>query len=312
MAPVLPRGSDMQTSAQGVATLEHHEGVVLKAYRCPAGIWTIGAGLTAASGVVRPKAGMVITRAQSQNLLTEALRRNYEPAVRAAMPDARQHEFDAGVSFHFNTGAIRKASWVKQWRAKAAKSVIRAGLLVWNKGGGKVLPGLVRRREDEARMLLEGKYPGKTAVSSLRKNDGSAVWVLDLSLVERARAAAGFHSLGYRSPLADGVTEDAVRGFQRDHGLIVDGIIGRATLSTLQRRLDASAKAKPAVAAPIAASVAPATGAGEALALPPAADWLILGLAAAYGLWVAFQYRDAIAAHLTHRLPRVAAILRSF
>ncbi|MFN4172764.1 MAG: lysozyme, partial [Pseudorhodobacter sp.] len=149
----------MQTSAQGVATLEHHEGVVLRAYRCPAGVWTIGAGLTSASGVVKPKAGMVISKVEATRLLQLALRQNYEPGVTAAMPAARPHEFDAGVSFHFNTGAIGRATWVKRWREKASANVITAGLMSWTKGGGKVLPGLVRRREDEARMLLQGKYP---------------------------------------------------------------------------------------------------------------------------------------------------------
>lgn len=305
----------MQTSAQGVATLKHHENEVLRAYLCPAHKWTIGVGLTAASGVVKPKAGMVITSAESTNLLGLALRRNYEPTVKAEMPSAKQHEFDAGVSFHFNTGAIRRATWVKNWRAKAATSVIRSGLLAWNKGGGKVLPGLVRRREDEARMLLEGRYPVSVKARPTPEVElrlGLAAWALPLSVAEKAKAAAAFHALGYKSPMGSEVSAEAVRAFQRDHGLTVDGIIGRATLSTVQRRIDAAAKAKPAVAAPVIASVAPATGAGEALALPASADWLILGLAAAYGLWVAYRYRDAIAAHLTHSQPRLAAFLRSF
>lgn len=302
----------MQTSAQGVATMKHHEGEVLRAYLCPAGIWTIGVGLTAASGVVKPKAGMVITSAQSTNLLGEALRRNYEPTVREAMPGARQHEFDAGVSFHFNTGAIRKATWVKKWRAKAAESVIRSGLLAWNKGGGKVLPGLVRRREDEARMLLEGKYPVSAKAPPVDKPapGGSPVWALEMNGAERVRVQEALAAVGYGKGGILFATD--IQSFQRDHGLTVDGIIGRATLSTLQRRIDAAAKAKPAVAAPVVASAAPATGAGEVLTLPPSADWLILGLAAAYGLWVAYRYRDAIAANLNHSLPRAAAFLRSF
>ncbi|MBN2631567.1 MAG: peptidoglycan-binding protein [Rhodobacteraceae bacterium] len=303
----------MQTSAQGVASLEHHEGVVLRAYRDVVGVWTIGAGLTAASGVVKPRAGMVITRAEATTLLQRALRQNYEPAVKAAMPGAVQHAFDAGVSFHFNTGAIRKATWVKKWRAKAAPSAIRAGLLAWNKGGGKVLPGLTRRREDEARMLLDGRYPlamSKPA-STAKGISGTARWALNMSITKRAGVAAELHRLGYPSK-GEVISADAVLAFQRDHGLTVDGIIGRATLSTLQRRIDAAAKAKPAVAAPLLASAAPASGLGEALALPPAADWIVLATAAAYALWVAFQYRDAIAAHLNRPLPRVAALLRSF
>lgn len=74
----------MQTSERGVAFIERHEAVVLRAYRDPVGVWTIGAGLTAASGVVDPGPGMVITAEEASRLLTEALRRRYEPAVARA------------------------------------------------------------------------------------------------------------------------------------------------------------------------------------------------------------------------------------
>ena len=124
----------MQTSAQGVAALEQEEGVVLRAYLCPAGHWTIGPGLTAASGVVKPRAGMVITQAESTELTEKALRTNYEPAVEAAMTSSangpikkpQQCEFDAGVSFHWSTGAIGRASWVKLWKKKASAAAILA------------------------------------------------------------------------------------------------------------------------------------------------------------------------------------------
>ncbi|MCA3470636.1 MAG: lysozyme, partial [Rhodobacter sp.] len=153
----------MRISEAGIAMLEAEEGVVLRAYRCPAGVWTIGAGLTAASGVVTPHAGMVITAHDASDLLNKALARNYEPAVARAMAKGQpvQHEFDAGVMFHFNTGAIGRASWVKAWIADNAAAA-RKGLAAWNKGGGKVLPGLVKRRKREADLLLKGVYtPGK-------------------------------------------------------------------------------------------------------------------------------------------------------
>lgn len=306
----------MQMSAQGVATLEYHEGVVLRAYRDPVGIWTIGAGLTAASGVVKPKAGMEITNAQATTLLQAALRRNYEPDVARAMPAARQHEFDAGVSFHFNTGAIARASWVKIWVNLGKKrgsdpEDVRAALLRWNKGGGRVLPGLTRRREDEARMLLEGKYPIPIVRPEKdKKGVGAvAVWALEMTEAEKVQVVYALNELGYKTTFP---SADAVRDFQRDHGLTVDGIIGRATLSTLQRRLDAAQKAKTAAAATTVSAAAPATGVAETVALPPYADWILLGLAALWALWLAYQYRDAIAAKITHPLPRLAALLRSF
>lgn len=148
----------ISTSRDGLAFLERHEGVRLSAYRDPVGVWTIGAGLTAASGVVTPRAGMVITAAEASRLLALALTRNYEPAVRAAMPGASQAAFDAGVSFHFNTGAIGRARWVRLWREKAPADVIQDAMLAWVKAGGRTLPGLVTRRKDEGRLLLTGHY----------------------------------------------------------------------------------------------------------------------------------------------------------
>jgi GH24 family phage-related lysozyme (muramidase) len=95
--------------------------------------------------------------AEANRLLTKALNRNYEPRVAKAMPKAQSHEFDGGVSFDYNTGAIHRASWVKAWMLQDWVKV-EAGLKLWNKGGGKVLPGLVRRREAEYLMIRYGAY----------------------------------------------------------------------------------------------------------------------------------------------------------
>lgn len=308
----------MQTSEKGLAFLERHEGTVLRAYRCPAGKWTIGAGLTAASGVVVPKAGMVITREEASRLLGLALARNYEPAVAAAMPGANQHEFDAGVSFHFNTGAIGRATWVKRWRAKAAASQIRAALGAWNKGGGKVLPGLVRRRREEGDLLLFGVYSGHMPPRRL----GLAKLVVPVGASEIAEIRKGFASLGFDPGTnADGVLTTTVREFQRRYGLTVDGIIGRATLSALQRALDARAKAGAAVvgAGGSAGGVSAARempgaapdGLADALGAAPWIEPVLLGLGALWLAWLAWTYRDALAARIDRRLPRLAAKLRS-
>ena len=307
----------MQLSDKGLAFLEAHEGVVLKAYRDPVGIWTIGAGLTSASGVVKVRPDMIISKQEASRLLREALRKNYEPRVAKAMPGAEQHEFDAGTSFDFNTGAIHKATWVKRWRAKADDILIKGGLLAWNKGGGRVLPGLKRRREEEAVMLLEGRYIGVNAPLVLQKSarPESALARLGLALDgdEIGRIREGFRKLGYDpGPDTDGVIVAAAVTFQADHDLKADGIIGRATLSTLQRRLDASAKAKPAVAAPAAAGAGSATDSFDALNLPLSAEWLILAAACLFAAYVAYRYRDVVAAKVQGMLPRTAAFLRSF
>lgn len=147
----------MKTSDRGILFIEHFEGVALRAYRDVGGIWTIGAGLTAASGVVEPCEGMEITAQEATDLLAQALR-GYEAAVAKAMPFAKQHEFDAGVSFHFNTGKIDKCSWVHSWRNKRSQPQITKELCRWNKVGRRVLKGLKRRRAAEAALLLRGDY----------------------------------------------------------------------------------------------------------------------------------------------------------
>ena len=315
----------MQTSAQGVAALELEEGVVLKAYRDAVGDWTIGGGLTAASGVVKPKAGMVITREEASALMAEALHKKYEPAVEVAMSIITasnggrplQQEFDAGISFHWNTGAIKRASWVAAWKAKAPPFEVRRRLKEWNKGGGQVLPGLTARREREAAMLLDGVYRGSPDLGG-GAGFTFARWGLALTSGEKVAVRSGFASLGYApGGMLDGVLKDSVIAFQRAYDLTPDGIIGRATLATLQRQLDARAKAKTsaaAVAAPVAAASVPAgtSDITDALLSLPHANAVLIAAGALYGVTYLYRYRDSVAAKLAPTLPRVAALLRSF
>lgn len=298
------------TSARGTAFIEAGEGTVLKAYLCPAGKWTIGTGLTAASGVIDPKPGMTITREQAADLLRQALSRNYEPAVATAMPGAQQHEFDGGVSFHFNTGAIGRASWVKAWRAKDWAGVA-ARIMLWTKGGGKVLPGLERRRRKELALIRDGKYGAQ--IAPVARDPNAAKWALPVDMAEIARVRAAFAKLGY-APGHDetGVAAGSVRRFQRDHDLTEDGIIGRATLSTLQRRLDATRKTTTTTAG-AATGAASAGGADwSGLAVPDWAIWVVAGIAALIALRLAWSYRDVVAAKVQRTAPSVAKSLRRF
>lgn len=231
-----------RTTNAGQLALIADEGEVLRAYKCPANVWTIGVGLTAASGVVAPKAGMVITKERSRELLAQALVRNYEPAVARAMPNAKPHEFDGGVSFHFNTGAISRATWVQRWRQGAAPSAIRAGLLAWNKGGGKVLRGLTLRREREADLILKGRYP-----HGIKAGPEAHVVVIPPSILrigsrgeEVKNLQIQLQQLGLYTGKIDWdfgpQTEAAVRAFQNGHPhLTVDGIAGPATRAQLER-----------------------------------------------------------------------------
>ena len=117
----------MRTSLRGINLIKEHEGLRLEAYRCPAGIYTIGYGHTA--GVRR---GDVI--------------------VNRECPGVNQNQFDALVSFTFNLGEtnLRKSTLLKCVKANPNNLNIRTEFLRWNRSKGEVLPGLIRRRKDEA------------------------------------------------------------------------------------------------------------------------------------------------------------------
>jgi len=148
----------MKVSEQGLNLIRHFEGLFLEAYKCPAGVWTIGyghTGLRHADGTVKP--GRRITAPEAGRLLWDDLNRKYAGDVRRMVKvSIAQHEFDALVSFHFNTGALGRSTLLKKLNAgdrKGAASEFQR----WTRGGGKVLPGLVRRRKAERHLFETGK-----------------------------------------------------------------------------------------------------------------------------------------------------------
>lgn len=138
--------------AEGLALIKSFEGQRLTAYKCPAGVWTIGYGSTGSH--VRP--GMTISEAEAEALLRQDLAR-FENTVAAAVPKATQNQFDAMVSLAFNIGTAAFAQSTVARRAKAGDHKGAAtAFALWNKAGGKVLPGLTRRRAAESALYLKG------------------------------------------------------------------------------------------------------------------------------------------------------------
>jgi len=140
----------MKISDKGIEFLIKEEGEVLHAYRCAAGVWTIGVGHT---GGVTPN--MKITKEQSRQLLKSDLCR-FEKAVSETIKhELLQHQFDALVSFSFNVGtqAFINSTLAKKINANAPWNEIRAEFLRWNKAGGKVLAALTSRRKREAKLF---------------------------------------------------------------------------------------------------------------------------------------------------------------
>lgn len=140
----------MKTSQKGIDLIKKFEGCRLEAYKCPAGIWTIGYGHT--KGV---KDGMKITQAQAEEFLREDLR-IYEQAVESCVKvPLSQNQFDALVSFCYNCGgqALRTSTLLRLLN-EGKYSETSEQFLRWNKAGGKVLVGLTRRREEEKKLFL--------------------------------------------------------------------------------------------------------------------------------------------------------------
>lgn len=228
----------MKTSPKGVAAIALHEGVVTRAYKDTAGVWTIGVGHTASAGKPFPKAGMTITRQEAFDILARDLG-VFEPRVTKRMGRLRQTAFDGAVSFDFNTGAIHKASWPKHYLV-GAMSFAEKSLKSWNKAGGRVVQGLVNRRAAEANLIFRGKYPagiGEVVLSPPTDNPSAPD---DKEAVTEYQGQLA--ALGYAVGPVDGIrgpkTIAAVKAFQKDHDLVVDGIVGPATRATLANALN--------------------------------------------------------------------------
>lgn len=139
----------MKTSQNGINLIKRFEGCKLTAYKCPAGVWTIAYGHTA--GVY---SGMKITQQQADEFLKQDLV-VYENHVNNLNRPFNQNEFDALVSFCYNCGAGSLQTLCKN----RTNAQIADALLLYNKGGGKVLQGLVNRRKAERELFLKPVDP---------------------------------------------------------------------------------------------------------------------------------------------------------
>ena len=142
----------MKTSLEGINLIKHFEGCELEAYQCSAGVWTIGYGHT--KGVAP---GDSVSQEEAEQMLVDELH-EYESYVNEYVTVAlSQNQFDALVSWVYNLGpANLKASTMLKVLNSGEYEDVPAQMKRWNKAGGKVLEGLIRRREAEA-CLYQGK-----------------------------------------------------------------------------------------------------------------------------------------------------------
>ena len=142
----------MKISEEGKALIKKFEGCELEAYKCPAGVWTIGFGFT--KGV---KEGDVWSQAHAEEMLDIELEEYEEYVSDLVDVPLNENQFSSLVAWCYNLGPTNLVQ-------STLLSKLNAGLYEdvpheikrWNKANGEVLEGLVRRREAEA-LLFEGK-----------------------------------------------------------------------------------------------------------------------------------------------------------
>lgn len=139
----------MKTSQKGINLIKSFEGLRLRAYRCPSGVWTIGYGHTRCV-----KEGMTITSTQAERyLIADLIASEKAVAKYDKIYHWNQNEFDALVSFTFNCGAANLRLLLRNGCRN--RSQIAATLPLYRKAGAKVLKGLERRRAAEKALFLE-------------------------------------------------------------------------------------------------------------------------------------------------------------
>ena len=193
----------MNINKATIDLVKEFEGCKLTAYRDAVGVWTIGYGTTARAGLgIIPTAGMTITQAEADQFLADGLNKFADQIRPMIVADLNDNQFGACVSLAYNIGthAFGTSSALKHINAgdydKAANAI-----LLWNKAGGKVLKGLVRRREAERKLFLTPVFE-QVPVFDERISPVQSTTVQASALQIASGAGAGIAALGSLSGTA--------------------------------------------------------------------------------------------------------------
>jgi GH24 family phage-related lysozyme (muramidase) len=158
----------MKVSKECIEMIKHHEGVRTKPYRCPALLWTAGVGHVIDPNHIRvpfeerknlaiPSGwDRVLSMAEVNDILAKDLVTFERGVLRLCPTGLTQSRFDALVSFSFNVGLGNlQRSTIRQRHNRGDFEGTAEAFMDWTKAGGKVLPGLVKRRKDEAALYLK-------------------------------------------------------------------------------------------------------------------------------------------------------------
>ena len=138
----------MKVSQECVNLVKFFEGFEAKAYLCPANVWTIGYGRTR-----NVKEGDIVNEIQAERDLLEELEEFANQVLNTVKVSLTQNELDALTSWTYNLGVgnLQSSTLLKKLNS-GDKNSVPSEMLRWNKAAGKVLAGLTRRREAEAKL----------------------------------------------------------------------------------------------------------------------------------------------------------------
>jgi len=136
--------------------VKEFEGCSLKAYKCPAGIWTIGYGNTQYENGKAVKEGELITLERAEQLLEVILIKFVQQVGELVKSKVNQNQKDALTDFAYNCGVgnLRSSTLLKKVNADPNDKTIRTEFEKWTRANGKVLNGLVKRRNAEANLYF--------------------------------------------------------------------------------------------------------------------------------------------------------------
>jgi lysozyme len=159
-----------------IPMLKHHEGVRQRPYLCPAHLWTVGVGrvlypeqiklpvvrtaekpaaLIRREFKLKPEDDRLWTMEEVDELLAQDLARFSRGVLRLLTVEPRRGQFLACVSFAFNAGlGALQRSTIRMKHNRGDFEGAAQAFMAWTKGGGKVWPGLVKRRQDERALYL--------------------------------------------------------------------------------------------------------------------------------------------------------------
>lgn len=164
----------MKISEAGLFLIKQSEGCKLVAYKCPAGVWTIGYGWTHAVDGKPIAPGMTISKAKADKLLREGVQPFEEAVNKAANVPLNQGQYDALVSFTYNlgAGALRSSTLLRKLNAGDYPGAANE-FPKWVKAGGKIQKGLVTRRAAEREMFLNGSFAADAIISVISAGLGA-------------------------------------------------------------------------------------------------------------------------------------------